>query len=840
MVLSLLFISHVFTLTSVWFQAKLIIWEVRIVESRERYAEVSIKTADNLRTIAQTADVRELSRLSLPEIDAITDLVGRIVPAGNVPGVIVSGLARLPGRRPPSNIVKRDVNLLFRGVEQVLDRAAYGAFFAGPAAVIWAYQNLLKLAGKAPEDSFPDGTWQFYVEYALREDTARHANETHGFDTALNLHNLKLSLADRMTAWVLTAIRTLQQYDDLLTNEWRERVYRRLLADITAQEPDAARYAHLYRDWQKQLPYQRGTDATASEPYPVYRRIRFDRFLAQAMRDLPAPLRQQWEDQRAQAEGDDLPAYQQQMSILSYLDPGPYGETRTPIAFAQAHIGVIYQGRYYLIPACHPQTDQPADVDIVREQIAALLTFPSDAHAAHLIPLATVKRAALPGLRSKLDPSLVDDLDRLKLTPVLLNFDSRSPHLPLAALRQAERGIGDHALTVFDTGSTFVFDQSHIFFDGAWGAALAEIMTNEALSWAVYLHGQPPAQPGTLRPYSPDFHLSHEDVAHIAQAPHVTPEASAETDAVNIKAILALRKLFRRRSDLLQLTVNDLLVLYRAIHAVIYQPAPDLMDELDALTRRDDARSTAEATLATITRCDQVPATLIPVDASLRSPRDRLYPMTFEVPLRDLDLISLHGRVIDALDAYEQAARNRSGLYAAFDELQRTYLATLAGFGTVLSKAKEIALAGESVSIGTIKLLAHISPPLQHLLDQVPGQFDVLNDIIKGREIFSNVGAVAPTSTLTRFITAKDDNDKKTLAWGVITDAHGTLRLSLRDFRLHVAALQSLGRRDLAVRIAEDYLEAYAQGLNEYVHDLHRITRFSRETRLIKPEEING
>jgi hypothetical protein len=213
--------------------------------------------------------MRELSRLSLPEIDAITDLVGQIVPAGNVPGVIVSGLARLPGRRPPSNVVKRDVNLLFRGVEQVLDKAAYGAFFAGPAAVIWGYQNLLKLAGKSPEDSFPEGTWQFYVEYALREDTARHTNETHGFDTALNQHGLTLSPADRMTAWVLTAIRTLGQYDELLANEWRERVHTRLLADMAVNEPDAVRYAHLYRNG-KTTPLPARDRRHRQRTYPVY------------------------------------------------------------------------------------------------------------------------------------------------------------------------------------------------------------------------------------------------------------------------------------------------------------------------------------------------------------------------------------------------------------------------------------------------------------------------------------------------------------------------------------------------------------------------------------------
>jgi hypothetical protein len=42
------------------------------------------------------------------------------------------------------------------------------------------------------------------------------------------------------------------------------------------------------------------------------------------------------------------------------------------------------------------------------------------------------------------------------------------------------------------------------------------------------------------------------------------------------------------------------------------------------------------------------------------------------------------------------------------------------------------------------------------------------------------------------------------LAWGVITDVQGTLRLSLRAFQPHVAALQTIGRRDLAVRITED------------------------------------
>lgn len=804
------------------------------------YTEASIKTADNLRTIARSATLRDLSRLSLPEIDAVVDLVARVVPAGNVPGVILSGLARLAGRRPPLKTVQADINLLFKGVERVLDKAIYGAFFAGPAAVIWGYQNLLKLAGKDPEDSFPEGTWQFYADYALRDDTARHANETHGFDTALNQHHIRLSAADRITAWLMAAIHCLHQYDALLENEWRERAYTYLLRELAGRGPGAARYAGLYRDWERQRPYARGSDAAARHDYPTYRRLKFDRFLEDTMRDCRADLRREWNERVRAAEDHDLPAYRRQMSILAYLDPGAYGETRTPISLQAAHVGVIYRGRYTLIPACSPGTDRPADVTSVRAQVAALVADPSDAPRAQLTSLARVKRGAWPGLRSKMSQTLIAELDALRSAPILLNCDPRPRHLPLSDLRQTERGVGDHALTIFDTGETFVFDQSHIFFDGAWGAALAEIMTNEALSWAVYLNALPPARPGQTRPTMPAFKLNASEQKIIQQAPHVTAEVSAETEAVDLKAILELRKFFKQRSDLLQLTVNDLLVFYRAIHAVTYRPDPDLVAELNRLAHDSAAQRAAQAGLDAIDPSQQVnPAILIPIDASQRSPRDRVYPMSFEAPLDDLDLLNLHQRVMAALDAYKSATHraDRAALYAEFDRWQRTYLATLAGFGAVLSKAKEIALTGESATVGTIKLLAHLPASLQRLLDRIPGRFDVLNDIIKGREVFSNVGAVAPTSTLIRFISAKDDNEKKTLAWGVITSAGGVMRISLRDFRPHVGLLEAVGHRDLAVRLCQDYLEAYAGGLNATVADLRRMTLSSRETLLAAQPE---
>jgi hypothetical protein len=421
-------------------------------------------------------------------------------------------------------------------------------------------------------------------------------------------------------------------------------------------------------------------------------------------------------------------------------------------------------------------------------------------------------------------------LKSLRLAPILLNTDPRDRALPLSELRQTERGVGDHALTIFDTGETFVFDQSHIFFDGAWGAALAEIMTGEALSWAHYLSMLP--QPGKPEPYiytALTLPLHPADLALIQKAPRIPPEASAETKEANLKACQSLRKLFKRRSDLLDLTINDLLVLYRAIHAATYRPSSALTAELDKLAKANPA--IAAMIRKTLDESHRVsPSILIPMDASRRIPRDRLYPLNVEVPLAELDLLGLHARTLQALDAYESAASEREALYKKFDILQKLYLATLAGFGAILSKAKEIARRGESASVGAIKLLAHLPLPLQRLLDKVPEKFEVLNNMLKGSEVLSNVGAVARTSSLTRFITAKDDNHQKQLAWGVITDAGGIMHINLRDFRLHVAALREIGRKDLADLIAQDYLDAYAIGLNQYVRDVARITRASRET----------
>ncbi|PJF21985.1 MAG: hypothetical protein CUN56_08285, partial [Phototrophicales bacterium] len=737
----------------------------------DQYYQATQITADDLRTIARSLAIDEVTRLALPEVDEVVDVVSRVVPAGNVPALILSGLSRLNGRNAHPDIVKRDVNMLFKGVETMLDKAVYGTFFAGPAAVIWGYQNLLKLAGKDPNDSFPEGTWQFYVEYALREDTARHANETHGFDTTLNRHGIKLSRVDRITAWVMSAIRMLADYDNLLENEWRERVYTDLLKK--AASGFSTQYDDVYINWQKQIPYSKRSDSKEEETYSTYRRRKFDEYFEPIIRKTPSNVMGHWLELVRDAKIRDLRNYIKQMTILATLQPSNYNETRIPIERSKALIGVIHRGVYYFIPMCRPGTQELMDVHTVRRWVAAILKVAGNFPPAELSLLANLKRSVLPTLN--LSDTLRHDLQLLQSAPILINTDIRPRYLPLAEIRQTERGIGDHPLTLFDTGETFVFDQSHIFFDGTWGAAFAEIMTNEAIAWGVYLSTLNEVVPAPTPPTSPAFQLTNADRNAVRHAACITAEVSAENDTIKLERLVNLRQMFKQRSQQIKLTVNDLLLLYRAIHGLTYTPNPDLLHELEKLAQKAETSTAAKAALHAIQE-HLNPTILMPVDASQTNPRDRLYPISFEVPLADLNLIGLHDKTLAALDDYINTRDTMA--YDAFYKHQRKYLATLAGFGEVMVRAKAVAVSGESASVGTIKLLAHMPMALRRLLDKIPNRFDVLNDIIKGREVFSNIGQVAPNSSLCRFITAKDDNDKKTLAWGVITDTNGVIHLS--------------------------------------------------------------
>src|SRR5262249_31608102 len=154
-------------------------------------------------------------------------------------------------------------------------------------------------------------------------------------------------------------------------------------------------------------------------------------------------------------------------------------------------------------------------------------------------------------------PEVRETSKALACTPIIINWDHVRAKLPLAEARQGHRGIGDHALTLFFTEESTIFDQSHIFFDGAWGSALAEIMTKEALSWALSLAQLPPAVPGKSKPEHLRLAASPK-LREAAERARQPIEASAENTSIRLAPVLALRRLFKTRNDLVNVTVNDL------------------------------------------------------------------------------------------------------------------------------------------------------------------------------------------------------------------------------------------------------------------------------------------
>src|SRR5262249_8358632 len=116
--------------------------------------------------------------------------------------------------------------------------------------------------------------------------------------------------------------------------------------------------------------------------------------------------------------------------------------------------------------------------------------------------------------------------------------------------------------------------------------------------------------------------------------------------------------------------------------------------------------------------------------------------------------------------------------------MKRTFLiSNLRAFSYILAANKSVAIRGESLNIAILKRISHLPLGLQRLLNAIPEQIPMLNEVIKGDEVYSNVGRVAKESTIRRFMSAKDDGNTKELVWGVMTDDSNRLIVTMRDFR---------------------------------------------------------
>jgi hypothetical protein len=851
---------------------------------RNSKAKIEIQqTLQALDGAATDSSLASISGLGIPQVRALKREVAEIFPASNLPAFLLQGLLQLKGRALDDERVGADLRVLFRETRQL---GIYGAFIATPALIIHGYQRLLTLAGRDLNSAFPDGTWQFYTEFGLREDAARHCVETTAFaQTARNLSEI-----DSATCVVYAALHTLFSYEELLVNEWYERVAMRcvdlaladlaserlgrlprklkaderaqLLATEIEQLRTTYRLHNLPGQWASRRPYH-GPAHSPLNGYVSDRRATFDRFLTERLGAAPDKLSDMVQLRLAARRSNELPAYLNQMSLLRTLRSNGYGEERVPLDFEKLAVALTVGDAYYLIELCErdaegnlvitPEGSDPdragvslklryddkgalvgpydaivridgrgrvwlnerrfgrlrcAPLSQVRAQVAAALrdaktrtlategtedpekgrnkasapvtasskepgrqkgvSMSAMAQTADLL-LAAAPRERQEALRKMLNFSTRGEIEALRNAPIVINWEKHDQRQALAAIRRTRRGCGDQGLAIVRAGQGLLFDMSHIFFDGGWGSALAEILTGFATGVVERLSGRVER---TATPVRLELATNNAFINAAREAIATTPaETWAETRSIELNQISALRK--RLSSREIELTVNDLLVLARYEHAAHYQPGPAVLAALNDLTASGPEGNRMRAQIDTwyATQREIVPALLVPMDASGVDPRQRLHPATLRNPSPDL-LPSLkrcenHLRIL--LKSSEPAARQ------AFEAERKTLCGDLLYFGAAMQALREITMRGEGFATAALKLLGHLPRPMQSLLDMIPQKIDVLNEIVKGTEVFSNIGQVAKSSSISRFMSARDDGETKLLIWGIMTDAQGQI-----------------------------------------------------------------
>ena len=120
-----------------------------INDARRRAVAATMASIDS---VISNAQLTFFSNRSITEVEELRDEVSNVIPAGNIVGLVMSGLVKLRDRSLPPTQAKSDVSALLRGLEmiprQILPQTVYGTLFVGPAAVLAAYQKILELTGK--------------------------------------------------------------------------------------------------------------------------------------------------------------------------------------------------------------------------------------------------------------------------------------------------------------------------------------------------------------------------------------------------------------------------------------------------------------------------------------------------------------------------------------------------------------------------------------------------------------------------------------------------------------------------------------------------------------------
>lgn len=781
--------------------------------------------------------------------------------ANDLPGLIRSGVTLLKARRvrTRSEADARKFNAVDFGY-QVL----YYGLIAIPAVFLEGYQRIRTAITGQPRQ-FPRGSWQFYLGFGLREDMAHHTVETRGYHItrpaeATELHDL--------TAWAMTVIQFVWGYEELMGVIWDEWTMLRLIEEAAEScgVANAPEFVRLQRQWEVLRPYGAPLNGT----YADVRRAAFENFLRPKRAALPREAQDWITEEYERLAATKRIGYQKQMSLLAKLVPDRFMDRKQAIPLWDAKIGLIIGGKYYLLDiAAHDEEGHPivyghgggrwrlgfidgepvdedkerlvlegeqlyrardhkwvgyldmASASRVEWQLRQILSEPVQElrhpEMATDVLLAETPRDAQDRLRGMLPSATQREVTQLANAPVIINWDAGASDDWLAKLRRAQRGIGDHALTIRRTDKTFIFDQSHVFFDGTWSLAMAEVFTNAAVQWCRRIITITPSESAPVK----QLELQATDhFRSAAEKLRQIPEITAETTIWDfIGTIGVLRKMLGQRGA--QLTINDLLVITRIFHAAHYNPTPSVQRDINALAENTKTPQEQRAVSAIQHSLERGritnPALLIPVDASVSDPQERIFPITFRNLVLADNLVWVWDNTWEAYQAYRkiEPPDTPEGIAALKNfALKRALLiGNLIAFSHVLAANKNVAARGQSLNLSILKLLVGLPPVLQHILNYIPEQFSVLNEVIKGDEVYSNVGRVAKGSSLTRFMSAKDDGKTKALVWGIMSDDQDRLIITMRDFRPHVKALIEAERTDLAQRMAQDYLTTYTADL---------------------------
>jgi len=779
-------------------------------------------TTTRIRTILEKKQSPQDTRLSIAEREELIQEISQIIPAGNVVNFILSGLLSAKQRNSSPSSARSHINALFKGLSFMRQNVLYSMVFAGPATILAGYNLLLQLSGNDIESYLPDGAWQFYVEFGLREDAAHHQTETVGFQRVIREKIAHAAPETLLTAWVLASASILQQYSDLLELRWEENTKLRIIEETTG-------LTGLFRQWEKSRTFSAPDFKTS---LVAYRQQIFDQFcdhhLSKVSKAQWQAFSEIWHDKNTQEVfGRQKRAYIRQLSVHRYLEPGDYSDERMPIDIARLRVGVVSQGNYYLLPATVPSS--PAELLALQEKVKQILYREPNTKSNIDTALVQVPRQNQTRVRGMLPAEMRSSIEHLQTAPFIINWDHHDHSQPLTTIRNQRRGIGDHGATLFVSSTSTVFDFSHIFFDGPWALAIAEMVSNEAIKYT-YLLTHSLSSASVESRLSTD-HVTplplHADQAlqqRISQFRKAKPEISAETKR-DIHELHRVRTTLKDRAGM-RLTINDLLVLYRTIFNSQYVMSDELRSQLSELR----SQSSLSESIASIEKMIEVrryqqPSLLIPIDATRYSPKERLFASTFRSPLPNF--LEEHDGLVKLL----QASETDDNAHRDFTIKREYYLGYLQAFCELMQRYREIATSGESMSSTAIRLIAGLPGAMQQIVDSIPGRLTVVNEAIKGEEVFSNVGRVVNGSTITRFSSAKDDNDQKILVWGIMTDDDDRLTITLRDFRKPVLQLANAGQTEIAQRITADYLEQFVAGVYRFSKEMESIVGHSYHLR---------